>query len=316
MVLGSKPSLHTVGVVVGRTGIGSSLWTGILHHLCNGTSHIVRNSEGRDAGLHIESQQVHYRSDGMVRAVVDTALLQDGPIGEKDTPGSSHVERPTTTSRKRKYYAVVKGRNPGMYETWASCEGQVKGFPGNQYKGFSTQQDASTYLKEHGIKDDAAEGKEVESLDNALVDMHEGFKARLEFDGASKKNPGPAGFGAVIFDDATNAVVREITGYIGDHGTNNQAEYAGLVAGLAACKQMGILHVKVKGDSKLVINQVLHKWQVKNEVLQRYHRKATDLIRSFASFEAEHVLRKFNTHADRLSNVAIEEKNMWNLDDV
>jgi len=218
---------------------------------------------------------------------------------------------------KRKYYAVVKGRNPGMYENWSRCEGQVKGFPGNQYKGFSTKEDATEYLKEHGIVDEDVTITEMDvpkekKQKQSYCHVHQ---ARLEFDGASKRNPGPAGFGAVIFDDETNAVVQEITGYLGDHGTNNQAEYAGLVAGLHACKELGVRDLKVKGDSKLVINQVLNTWQVKNEELQRYHRKAVDLIRSFRSFEAEHVLREFNTHADRLSNVAIEEKKAWNLDE-
>lgn len=219
---------------------------------------------------------------------------------------------------KRKYYAVVKGRNPGMYESWSGCEGQVKGFPGNQYKGFSTKEDATDYLKEHGIvEEDVTMISELEDLSKEKKKQKQSrcHQARLEFDGASKRNPGPAGFGAVIFDDETNAVVKEITGYLGDHGTNNQAEYAGLVAGLYACKELGVRDLKVKGDSKLVINQVLNKWQVKNEELQRYHRKAIDLIRSFRSFQAEHVLREFNTHADRLSNVAIEEKKAWNLDD-
>lgn len=228
------------------------------------------------------------------------------------------VENCDMGGTKRKYYAVVKGRNPGMYESWACCEGQVKGFPGNQYKGFATKEDASEYLKEHGVvSEDAATVPKKQKLVEEAAELQEKQhvrQARLEFDGASKRNPGPAGFGAVIFDDVTNTVVKEITGYLGDHGTNNQAEYAGLVAGLHACKEMGVKDLKVKGDSKLVINQVLQKWQVKNEELQRYHKKATDLIRSFASFEAEHVLREFNTHADRLSNVAIEEKKAWNLD--
>lgn len=233
---------------------------------------------------------------------------------------------------KRKYYAVVKGKNPGVYDSWSCCEGQVKGFPGNQYKGFPTREDASDYLKEHGIVIDDV--TRVDTGEEARIEIHDTkqkkrkkkpeeeehvphvvYQARLEFDGASKRNPGPAGFGAVIFDEETNMVVKEITGYLGDHGTNNQAEYAGLVAGLYACKELGVRDLKVKGDSKLVINQVLNKWQVKNEELQRYHRKAIDLIRSFGSFQAEHVLREFNTHADRLSNVAIEEKRPWNLDE-
>lgn len=36
------------------------------------------------------------------------------------------------------YYAVARGRLPGVYSTWAECEQQVKGFSGACYKKFAT----------------------------------------------------------------------------------------------------------------------------------------------------------------------------------
>lgn len=269
------------------------------------------------------------------------------PVARAPQCGDKRKSMGVRTSKQ--YYAVVKGKTPGMYDSWACCERQVKGFSGNQYRGFSKWEDAAAYLQDHGVEcilngdsvdyyskdlqlkkiEDAGEDGSIGAVvgkknakrkaDDTMVSPHHGAPlrhARLEFDGASKRNPGPSGFGAVIFDRDTDAVVREITGYLGDHGTNNQAEYAGLVAGLHACKEMGVRDLSVKGDSKLVINQVLNTWKVKNDELRRYHRKAIDLIGTFDSFTAEHVLRAFNAHADRLSNIAIEEKNPWSLDDI
>ena len=46
---------------------------------------------------------------------------------------------------KKKYYAVKKGLTPGIYETWAECEANVKGFPGAEYKGFATLMEAEEY---------------------------------------------------------------------------------------------------------------------------------------------------------------------------
>ena len=226
--------------------------------------------------------------------------------------------------KKMMYYAVVKGREPGLYRSWESCVRQVHGFSGNVYKGFADEDDAKTYLRSHGVSVVSSSSSEHEAVAETTVNNEDDTAsnavanvvcARVEFDGASKKNPGPSGFGAVIFDDATGSVLKEVTGYLGDEGTNNQAEYAGLVAGLYACKEMGIRKVKVRGDSKLVIHQILNKWQVKNDVLKLYHDVAMGLVRGFESFEAEHVLREFNTYADRLSNVAVEEKKIWRLDD-
>lgn len=45
-----------------------------------------------------------------------------------------------------KYYAVRKGRQPGIYTTWSSCEEQVKGFPGAVYKAFPTKAQALAFV--------------------------------------------------------------------------------------------------------------------------------------------------------------------------
>lgn len=50
--------------------------------------------------------------------------------------------------------------------------------------------------------------------------------------------------------------VTRVCQYMGDNHTNNQAEYAGLIAGLLAALQLGCRAVRVQGDSTLIINQV------------------------------------------------------------
>lgn len=45
-----------------------------------------------------------------------------------------------------KFYAVRKGRRPGVYTTWPACEEQVKGFPGAVYKAFSTKAQALAFM--------------------------------------------------------------------------------------------------------------------------------------------------------------------------
>lgn len=47
-----------------------------------------------------------------------------------------------------KYYAVKKGRTTGIFESWAECEKQVKGFSGAEYKSFKDKADALNFLKE------------------------------------------------------------------------------------------------------------------------------------------------------------------------
>lgn len=45
-----------------------------------------------------------------------------------------------------KYYAVRKGRKPGVYAAWPECQEQVKGFSGAEYKSFPSREEAEGYV--------------------------------------------------------------------------------------------------------------------------------------------------------------------------
>lgn len=47
---------------------------------------------------------------------------------------------------KRKYYAVRKGKCPGIYNTWDDCKSQVNGFSGAEYKSFTLKEEAEEYI--------------------------------------------------------------------------------------------------------------------------------------------------------------------------
>jgi ribonuclease H / adenosylcobalamin/alpha-ribazole phosphatase len=128
----------------------------------------------------------------------------------------------------------------------------------------------------------------------------------VEADGGSRGNPGPAGYGAVVRDAATGAVLAERKQAIGVE-TNNVAEYRGLLAGLQAAAELGATSVVVRMDSKLVVEQVSGRWQVKHERLRPLAREAAALRTSFADVTFEWVPRERNRHADRLANEAMDE---------
>ena len=50
---------------------------------------------------------------------------------------------------KKQYYVVLKGRTPGIYQTWEDCEKQVKKFKGAKFKGFATMEQAQQYIQEN-----------------------------------------------------------------------------------------------------------------------------------------------------------------------
>ncbi|GKF08494.1 reverse transcriptase domain-containing protein [Tanacetum coccineum] len=86
--------------------------------------------------------------------------------------------------------------------------------------------------------------------------------------------------------------------------SNNEAEYEALIAGLRIAAQMGVRHVQVRVDSKLVANQVLGTYVAKEENMIRYLEKVKTLVSGFASFSINQVPRSKNKKADALSKIA------------
>ncbi|WP_069854007.1 bifunctional RNase H/acid phosphatase [Actinoalloteichus hymeniacidonis] len=129
----------------------------------------------------------------------------------------------------------------------------------------------------------------------------------VEADGGSRGNPGPAGFGAVVKDAATGAVLAERSGGLGV-ATNNVAEYRGLIAGLRAASELGARSVEVRLDSKLVVEQMSGRWKIRHPELRPLAEEAGTLARAFDSVRYEWMSRADNAHADRLANQAMDEQ--------
>ena len=123
----------------------------------------------------------------------------------------------------------------------------------------------------------------------------------LQFDGLSEPNPGTSTGGAVLFSPGARTLVFEVGKFI-EYGTNNQAEYTGLLIGLKSAIEKGVREILIEGDSQLVIFQTEGKWKVKNEVLQVMNREARDLVSQFDFAAIRHVRRENNKHADRITN--------------
>ncbi|HWH29126.1 MAG TPA: bifunctional RNase H/acid phosphatase, partial [Mycobacteriales bacterium] len=131
------------------------------------------------------------------------------------------------------------------------------------------------------------------------------MKVVVEADGGSRGNPGPAGYGAVVRDAATGRVLAERAAGIGT-ATNNVAEYGGLIAGLAAARELGASVVEVRMDSKLVVEQMSGRWKVKHPSMQPLARQAAELVRGFDDVRFAWIPRAQNAHADRLANAAMD----------
>ncbi|MGW5576354.1 bifunctional RNase H/acid phosphatase [Micromonospora chokoriensis] len=127
----------------------------------------------------------------------------------------------------------------------------------------------------------------------------------VEADGGSRGNPGPAGYGAVVRDPETGEVLAERSESLGT-ATNNVAEYQGLIAGLTAAAELGAAEVDVRMDSKLVVEQMCGRWQIKHPGLRPLAAKAAGLVGRFAAVRFAWIPRDQNRHADALANAAMD----------
>ncbi len=131
------------------------------------------------------------------------------------------------------------------------------------------------------------------------------MKVVIEADGGSRGNPGPAGYGAVVYTEDRATVLAESKQAIG-HATNNVAEYRGLIAGLEDAVKLDAAEVEVFMDSKLVVEQMAGRWKVKHPGLIELHTQARKLAARFDRISYAWIPRERNKHADRLANEAMD----------
>lgn len=137
---------------------------------------------------------------------------------------------------------------------------------------------------------------------------------QLNFDGASKGNPGKAGYGEVIRDHMGNPQCI----YLGSIGwdTNNSAELEGLWRGLKLAQKNGFFPLIVEGDSQIIIRMLIkmlhgspaHKVSKSWRMAQRL-----ELIYNWTvqhqAISCKHIRREGNKLADLLANLGVEDKN-------
>lgn len=149
---------------------------------------------------------------------------------------------------KKKYYVVWKGRKCGIFNTWAECEKQVKGFAGARFKSFPTEQEArSAYINEAepaAVK--SATGTDINKeviWDSISVDVGcRGNPGIVEYKGVHTKT------GEILFSHPEIHI-----------GTNNMGEFLAIVHGLQWLKEKNKLETPIYSDSMTAMKWVKNK---------------------------------------------------------
>jgi ribonuclease HI len=241
-----------------------------------------------------------------------------------------------------KFYAVPVGHATGVFTDWDKAAAMIKDFQGGILASFGTIEEAYAFVKKHektgashtfswkpvgGIRPEPIKVSTLDDKPEEIDDSppqsktgtaREAKKHKTElseqytlwFDGGSRGNgtsSAEAGAGWVLKRASGDRVSSGFV-YMGK-ATNNEAEYTGLIKGLHDATLHGIFDLHVKGDSELVIKQVMGHYKVKAENLKPLHAEAKQLCESkFDRIKFEHIPRALNTEADALANRAINEK--------
>jgi ribonuclease HI len=141
---------------------------------------------------------------------------------------------------------------------------------------------------------------------------HSGRRLLIYTDGAARGNPGPAGLGAILRDARSGEVVAELARFLGVR-TNNYAEWTAVEDALHEALRLGATHVDLRLDSELVARQISGRYRVKHPDLKPIHASVMALLGKLAGYTVAHVPRELNKDADRLSNVAIDQRSTEGL---
>ena len=156
-------------------------------------------------------------------------------------------------AKKKKFYVVWVGVNPGIYDNWNECNLQIKGFPGAKYKSFKSKEEAEVAFASH-FSDSIIKGA------NKPKTIKEDFRDEviwdsLSVDAACSGNPGKLEYRGV-HTDTKDEIFRK--GPF-DGGTNNIGEFLALVHGLAYLKKINDDETVIYSDSRIAMGWVLKK---------------------------------------------------------
>lgn len=154
----------------------------------------------------------------------------------------------------KKFYAIARGRVPGVYDNWPQAQAQVLGFADARFKGFPTRGEAEAWLKAPPVR--GGQGRPKTALVPTPVAAPPRPGAVLVFsDGGARFNPGPGGYGVIIVEDG---VRRELSGGF-RHTTNNRMELMGCIVALTSLPDGG-KPIVVHTDSQYVVNGISKGW--------------------------------------------------------
>lgn len=192
-----------------------------------------------------------------------------------------------------KFYAVKKGRKPGIYMSWDACKAQVMGFPNARHKGFKTKAEAEAFLN--------PDANELMQIDEdtlvAYVDgSYDHSQKRFSY-GMVLMHDGVERYFAYPYADKELATMRNVAG-----------EIKGSEAAMRFAKENGYKKLAIHYDYEGIQKWCTGEWAAKKEGTQDYQRIYEEMKQyvqiKFVKVKG-HSNDKYNDYADMLAKSAL-----------
>lgn len=207
----------------------------------------------------------------------------------------------------KKVYAVRRGKVTGILESWDACKEAVDGYPGAEYKGFKTLEEARAYIGDCGRK----ASLQREKRPGGMGDPGGGLVAYV--DGSYDHSLRRYAFGCVF-------ILPDDTVYV-DNGSGNNPDTASLrnvsgemLGAMFAVRwaiKNGFSRIELRYDYEGIEKWVTGAWKSKTELTQKYaaamRRWMESIQMRFTKVEA-HTNVYYNELADRLAKDGLRER--------
>lgn len=199
---------------------------------------------------------------------------------------------------KKKFYAVKNGRQTGIFESWSECEKQVSGFKNAEFEGFSTKNEALSYLGEK-----ISEKEEIKNLPSSDT-------LYAYVDGSYNVKTGAFGYGAVLI--MPTGEIKEISGSDTNENAGSMRNVAGEIKGAFLSMQYAVNNkykkLVIYHDYEGISKWAEHKWKANLPQTKAYS-EFCDKIKKLIDLEfvkvVAHTGVEYNERADKLAKKAL-----------